>query len=318
MVLRKTPNGKKMSLLKAPTQIGHIELDFTNEIWRPVEGLPFDVSDQGRVKRRNTGRLMMGRPSPVTGYIILCLKHAEQKFAKTIPIHQLVAKAFLPNPLNKPTVDHINRIRHDNRLCNLRWATYTEQVKNRNTTGKSNANRPVLQIDITTGSTIAEFESISAAANSIHDFSNCPKRTAFAYIQKVCSGTKDQAFGYKWKLVDIPDFDGEEWKTLFIDGFLFTISNYGRIQAKNGRRTYGSTDVHGYKSCMSWSGGTKGKGKTAKIHRLVAQAFIPQTDPLRIHVNHINGIKDDNRVANLEWVTQKENSIHAYYVLGKR
>jgi len=46
-------------------------------------------------------------------------------------IHRLIAEAFIPNPLNKPTVDHINRVRNDNRVCNLRWATYKEQNENR-------------------------------------------------------------------------------------------------------------------------------------------------------------------------------------------
>ena len=45
-------------------------------------------------------------------------------------VHRLVADVFIPNTDSKPTVDHINRIRDDNRVQNLRWATYKEQADN--------------------------------------------------------------------------------------------------------------------------------------------------------------------------------------------
>lgn len=49
---------------------------------------------------------------------------------KNYMVHRLIAETFIPNHENKPTVDHINRIREDNRVCNLRWATHTEQREN--------------------------------------------------------------------------------------------------------------------------------------------------------------------------------------------
>ena len=55
----------------------------------------------------------------------------------------------------------------------------------------------------------------------------------------------------------------------------------------------------------------EGKTSTKFIHKLLGQAFIPNEDN-KLFINHKNGIKTDNQLANLEWVTHSENMIHAY------
>ena len=63
------------------------------------------------------------------GYIRIKL-HKNGKHKKFL-VHRLLALAFIPNPEHKPTIDHINRIKDDNDLLNLRWATMKEQRANR-------------------------------------------------------------------------------------------------------------------------------------------------------------------------------------------
>jgi len=53
-----------------------------------------------------------------------------------------------------------------------------------------------------------------------------------------------------------------------------------------------------------------GKDRTPRVHRLIAKTFIPNINNLP-EINHINGIKDDNRIENLEWVTTTQNIRHA-------
>lgn len=59
-----------------------------------------------------------------TGYLYIKVNKRHYK------VHRLIAKAFVPNPLGLPEVDHINRDRHDNRPENLRWATRTDNCRN--------------------------------------------------------------------------------------------------------------------------------------------------------------------------------------------
>lgn len=69
--------------------------------------------------------------------------------------------------------------------------------------------------------------------------------------------------------------------------------------------------TNGY-SCVSLC--TQDKKIRPMLHRLVAMHFI-NNEFNKCQVNHINGIKNDNRAINLEWVTQRENMLHSYHVL---
>lgn len=101
----------------------------------------------------------------------------------------------------------------------------------------------------------------------------------------------------------------EIWKD--ISGFegLYQVSNLGRVKSLNYRRTkkegYLSTPNDGIYNVV-----VIGK-KTRYVHRLVAEAFIPNPD-MKQDVNHINCNKSDNRAENLEWVSRSENQAKFY------
>ena len=87
------------------------------------------IYKDGRVfsERRN----IFLKPGKCRGYQLVALTETKKK--KTMKVHRIVAEHYIPNPENKPCVDHINRIRTDNRVENLRWVTNLENCQNRGT-----------------------------------------------------------------------------------------------------------------------------------------------------------------------------------------
>lgn len=110
------------------------------ERWAAIEGFEglYEVSTFGRVKalerlvmnngglQRKHERILKASTSSRHSQVILC------KDGKTYPrlVHRLVAQAFIPNPDNKPVVDHIDTNPSNNRVENLRWVTTQENCQN--------------------------------------------------------------------------------------------------------------------------------------------------------------------------------------------
>lgn len=103
----------------------------TNEVWKDIDGYEglYQVSNFGRVKSVGRGKervLKAGKNSNNYLTVVLC----KSKKPKSFLVHRLVAQAFIPNPENKEQIDHINTIRDDNRVENLRWVTPKENGNN--------------------------------------------------------------------------------------------------------------------------------------------------------------------------------------------
>jgi len=125
------------------------------EIWKDIPGYEdwFQVSTEGRVKcfytHKNNGfntrewvketravkqtelhhLTKKCRKGDLPHYMSVILYNYKTKKSRSVGVHRLVALAFIPNPLNKPQVNHINGIKNDNRIENLEWNTPQENMK---------------------------------------------------------------------------------------------------------------------------------------------------------------------------------------------
>lgn len=106
--------------------------------------------------------------------------------------------------------------------------------------------------------------------------------------------------------IKFPDLDGEYWK-VFPDEPNYLVSNMGRFRnAKNNlllKPWYSSSDYY----YLDFG------NKNYLAHRVVAITWVENLEPdVKTEVNHINGVKEDFRPCQLEWVTPSENQIHAF------
>lgn len=185
-----------------------------DEIWKDIEGYEglYQVSNLGKVRSLDRITLYLSGRKVFThgrnlklrynnvGYVYVFL--IKNKIKSFFLIHRLVALAFIPNVSNKPEIDHINTIRDDNRVCNLKWVTKKENRNNPNTKISNKISnkkakrewlevleKKVIQLDLN-GNFIREFKSLHAIEKE------------FGYnranIARCCKGVKKTCYGFKW------------------------------------------------------------------------------------------------------------------------
>lgn len=104
------------------------------EIWKDIkdyEGL-YQVSNYGRVKSlggksNHKKSIVLKQNKDKNGYFFVILKH--NGTSKYYKVHRLVAEAFIPNPNNKPQVNHLDENKQNNNVYNLEWASCKENIR---------------------------------------------------------------------------------------------------------------------------------------------------------------------------------------------
>ena len=107
-----------------------------DETWRDIKGYEglYQVSNYGRVKSLIKGIILKPKVCK-TGYLCVGLwKDGKQKW---MLIHRLVTQTFIPNPVNKPQVNHIDGVKSNNVVYNLEWVTSSENNQHAVNTGLS-------------------------------------------------------------------------------------------------------------------------------------------------------------------------------------
>ena len=130
--IKKKPKEKKPRKESVSTLVKKLD-KVMDEVWKDIRLFDkYQVSSIGRVRNKKTGKirkiLLSNKGYP---FVSLYIRIQDGKeIRRNYLIHRLVADAFIPNPDNKPEVDHINTIVTDNRIENLRWVTKKENSNN--------------------------------------------------------------------------------------------------------------------------------------------------------------------------------------------
>jgi len=251
----------------------------------------YQIYDNGSIWSNKSNKFLLTRIC--NGYHLITLN------CQVLSVHRLVAETFIPNPENKPYVNHINSDKLDNRVENLEWVTQKENCAAHN---KSISHpKKVIQKDIN-GKILNKFDSLIEAGKSIG--------MSPSSISKAVLKINNTAGGYFW------DYEENYMNIMDISKGKQVYNNHKYIVFKDGiiYNNVRKTIVKPIKNASGYCYVTISNNKTKKnhyVHRIVADHFIENKDTKKSQVNHKNKKRDDNKLENLEWVTPSENQLHA-------
>lgn len=173
------------------------------EEWKDVQGFDgYQISSFGQVKSIKKNWKVIGGDKALKtsvtrkgGYVVINImnNHNQRKY-KTI--HSMVALQFIPNPDNKPQVNHKDGIKTNNFVSNLEWNTPLENIQHAIKNGLFNTASSVKNVTQLTldDKPIKTHASMGAAALSVGGNEKLQSN-----ITAVCKGRRKTAFGYKWE-----------------------------------------------------------------------------------------------------------------------
>ena len=276
------------------------------EEWRVVNDYPnYEVSNMGRVRSKYINRTKICNGWKCrAGYIRLKLTKIVNgvKIKKHFGIHRLVALAFIPNPNNKPDINHLGD-KTDNRACMLEWATATENCQHSTKYIRCEGLKDLIinQIDIKTNLIIKTYKNWKEIKNA----GFTPRR-----VQYCSDGQSSHHKYFKWQIIDPSNhdsLDGEVWVSLK-DSIYPEVRQYVNYEVSNLGRVRNTKKQILKKNNVNSIGLRKNneKSKNFGIHRLVLMAFNVSNPENKQEVDHINSDYNDNRLLNLRWANKKD------------
>ena len=209
---------------------------------------------------------------------------------KDYRVHILVCLAFHGNGQSGQTVDHINRNKSDNRACNLRWASTSEQVTNRSSAKRRRDGNPVWVWKVGSEQSTAVLYTSVYSASAV-----CGAHASL--LRKTAIGEYSQTAGFHARFAEdsVETIHGE----IFRQWGNISVSQFGRMKTFNGK----------FLRPMALDGHLYATYNNQLFHRIVAFVWpdivgVQKTDDATI--DHINRDKSDNRACNLRWATKAE------------